>query len=227
MLNDNADSSKTFSKIVNSKDGDIANISLRNEKGTNVFDGELQISLFAANEKDTLNFCIVSDGGVVSIKDGLIIEAYAGEDANSERLGPGLEQFRAIELMNGATLEVSSKENASVIRSDIYLRGTGNTLSLDFDREGSVFEGAILPDNPDKPGEDTVAALRNNSITLRFKNGGSRILDRDSYVKRLTVGNGGVVRFDALEGDAESFRTLSIGILAGEDTVSPRSADYG
>ena len=203
MLNDNADSSKTFSKIVNSKDGDIANIGLWNEKGTNVFDGKLQINLFAANEKDTLNFGIVSDGGVVSVKDGLIIDAYAGENENSDLLDSGSDRFRAIELMNGASLEVHSRENASVIRSNIYLRGEGNTLSLDFDREGAVFEGNIVADNPNKEIAD---ALRKNSTTLLFKNGGRWVLDRDNYVKRLIVGNGGVVRFDALEGDAESFR---------------------
>lgn len=214
----------TISTIVDPDGGDVANIGLWNERGENDFDGNLKISLYAANETETLNFGIVSDGGVVSVKDGLIIDAYAGENENSDLLDSGSDRFRAIELMNGASLEVHSRENASVIRSNIYLRGEGNTLSLDFDREGAVFEGNIVADNPNKEIAD---ALRKNSTTLLFKNGGRWDLDRDNYVKRLIVGNGGVVRFDALEGDAESFRTLSIGILAGEDTVSSRSADYG
>ena len=214
----------SISNIIDSENGDIANIGLWNENGKNVFDGNLNISLLADNESETMNFGIVSKGGTVEVNDGLVVNAYMGADDSSDLMNYDSDQLRAIQLLDGGSLTVTSRERASVIRSNVFIRGARNTLNLDFDREGALFEGNLIADDPNGNGTDTG---RDNQTTLLFKDGGTWRLDRDNSVTALKVEADGLVEFKELDPALDSFRTLEIGTLSGADAVTSRTGSLG
>ena len=214
----------SVSTLVDTQNGDIANIGLWNSKGNNVFNGHVDITLFAGNNSNSLNLGIVSDGGTVTIADGLTVNAYQGEEASSERIRYDSNQLRAIQLLNGGSLKVSSVKHASVIRSNIYIRGENNQLDMQFDREDSLLEGNLVADNPNGDVFDTG---KDNQTRLAFSNGAQWTLDCDNSLSTLEVGNDGTVSFRQLDAAPDTFRTLTVGTLSGTTDSASRSNNLG